>query len=195
MQEFIVLPGIGGSGERHWQSSWQRARPAMQRFAPGSWDAPQRDDWIGALNRSVGAAAMPPVLVAHSLACLLVAHFSVLSALPVAGALLVSVPDPDARAYPHAAAGTFAAVPVGPLRFPTLIVASRDDPYGSLSYQQHRAAQWGSKFVEIGEQGHINAASGLGDWPAGLALLDEFAGACQRSARSAEALPASPAAK
>jgi uncharacterized protein len=135
MAEFVVLPGIGGSGERHWQSSWQRARPAMQRFVPGSWDAPQLDDWISTLNRSVGAAVTPPVLIAHSLACLLVAHFSVRSTLPVAGALLVSVPDPDAPVFPHAEAGTSAAVPEVALRFPTLIVASSDDPYGAVTYQ------------------------------------------------------------
>jgi predicted alpha/beta hydrolase family esterase len=31
---------------------------------------------------------------------------------------------------------------------------------------------WGSEFMMIGEAGHINSASGFGDWPEGLALLN-----------------------
>ncbi|MEW9625777.1 alpha/beta hydrolase [Rhodanobacter geophilus] len=32
-------------------------------------------------------------------------------------------------------------------------------------------AAWGSERVDIGDAGHVNAASGLGEWPQGLALL------------------------
>ncbi|MBW8880368.1 MAG: alpha/beta hydrolase, partial [Asticcacaulis sp.] len=38
-----------------------------------------------------------------------------------------------------------------------------------------RAAQWGSRLKVIGAAGHINSASGLGDWPEGCALLNDFA--------------------
>jgi len=31
---------------------------------------------------------------------------------------------------------------------------------------------WGSEFMMSGEAGHINSASGLGDWPEGFALLN-----------------------
>ena len=31
---------------------------------------------------------------------------------------------------------------------------------------------WGSELVTIGEAGHINSTSGLGDWAQGLALLN-----------------------
>jgi len=34
------------------------------------------------------------------------------------------------------------------------------------------AAAWGSQIVTLAAAGHINADSGLGDWPEGLALLD-----------------------
>jgi hypothetical protein len=33
------------------------------------------------------------------------------------------------------------------------------------------AGHWGSRFVDLGERGHINAESGLGDWPEGHAML------------------------
>lgn len=173
MTEFIHLPGIGNSGEAHWQSRWELTDPSIRRFSPASWDEPDLADWIAALDRAVGAATTPPVLVAHSLACLLVAHWQKQTDAPVQGALLVAVPDPKSPAFPAEAAG-FASVPEQRFRFPTMIVASTNDPYASLSYVQARAAQWGSEIINIGANGHINGASNLGDWPEGRRILEEF---------------------
>jgi predicted alpha/beta hydrolase family esterase len=36
------------------------------------------------------------------------------------------------------------------------------------------AQDWGARWVNLGACGHINAQSGLGDWPEGLALLQTF---------------------
>lgn len=176
MTEFIHLPGIGNSGKTHWQSRWEEADPAISRFTPSSWDEPDLADWIAALDRAVRAAKTPPILVAHSLACLLVAHWSGVSALPVKAAFLVAVPDPASSAFPAQAAGFGQNVPQAPFRFPSLIVASTDDPYGSLDNARRRAEQWGSELRIIGEAGHINRQSGLGDWPEGRALLAGFTG-------------------
>ncbi|MBR0726149.1 RBBP9/YdeN family alpha/beta hydrolase [Bradyrhizobium manausense] len=173
MTEFIHLPGIGNSGEAHWQSRWELADPAIRRFAPASWDQPDLADWVAALDRAVRAANTPPVLVAHSLACLLVAHWQKQMTALVKGALLVAVPDPRSPAFP-AEAAAFAPVPEQRFRFPSMIVASTNDPYASLSYVQARAGQWGSDLVDIGAKGHINGASNLGDWPEGRRFLMEF---------------------
>ena len=94
MSEFIIVPGIGGSGEAHWQTRWQQANPAMRRFSPADWHRPDLDDWIAALDLAIAAASAPPVLIAHSLGCLLVAHWQLASRRACAGALLVAVPDP-----------------------------------------------------------------------------------------------------
>lgn len=179
MTEFIHLPGIGSSGEDHWQSHWEQADRAIRRFAPASWDQPDLVDWIVALDRAVGAAKRPPVLVAHSLACLLVAHWEKQGSAPVKGALLVAVPDPRSPAFPAEAAG-FASVPEERFRFPSLIVASTNDPYASLPYVEARAGQWGSDLVNIGAKGHINGGSNLGDWPEGRQILMEFDAALER---------------
>jgi predicted alpha/beta hydrolase family esterase len=173
MMDFITLPGIGGSGASHWQTLWEAGGEDFRRFAPSSWDEPQLDDWIRALDDAVASAQQPPVLVAHSLACLLVVHWQSRSMLPVAGAMLVAVPDPLVSAFP-AAAASFADPPERQLRFPSLIVASGNDPYGTLRYAERRAGQWGSRMVEAGDLGHVNAASGLGAWPAGRAMLSDF---------------------
>jgi len=174
MTEFIHLPGIGGSGSSHWQTRWEEVNPAIRRFRPADWDQPDLKDWIGALERSVREARTPPVLVAHSLACLLVAHWHRTSASPIKGAFLVSVPDPSSSSFPSQAA-SFAEVPRERLSFPSFIVASTDDPYGSLAYARARAEQWGSGLAVIGAFGHINSQSGLGNWPEGRALLTDFA--------------------
>lgn len=173
MTEYIHLPGIGNSGEAHWQSRWEVADPTIRRFAPASWDRPDLDDWIAALDRAVAEAETPPILVAHSLSCLLVARWHCVSARKIAGAFLVAVPDPRSPAFPAEAVG-FAEVPEARFGFPSLIVASTDDPYGSLDYARLRAAQWGGRLEIIGAAGHVNGASGLGDWSEGRVLLMEF---------------------
>jgi predicted alpha/beta hydrolase family esterase len=174
MTEFIHLPGIGNSGEAHWHSHWENADPAIRRFAPASWDQPELSDWIAALDKAVSEARTPPILVAHSLSCLLVAHWQNVSRLPVKAAFLVAVPDPSSAVFPAQAAG-FADVPQHGFGFPSLIVASINDPYGALPYVEARAKQWGSMLKVIGPAGHINGQSGLGAWPEGLSLLTEFA--------------------
>ena len=174
MATSIIVPGIGGSGEAHWQTRWQRRDPGMVRFAPASWDAPDLADWIEALDRAVLAAPCPPFLVAHSLACLLVPHWR--AARPgrrIAGAFLVAVPDPEGPAFP-AEAASFRGVPEGRLGFPALVVASTDDLYGPPEHARRRAEGWGAGLVVAGALGHINAASGLGDWPLGSQLFAAF---------------------
>lgn len=173
MTEIIHLPGIGNSGKFHWHTLWEDADPTIRRFAPTSWDEPDLVDWIAALEEVVRAAQTPPILVVHSLSCLLVAHWHQVSDLPIRGAMLVAVPDPESPAFPSQAV-SFAGAPQRKFRFPSLIVASTDDPYGSLPYVQTRAEQWGCELKVIGAAGHINGQSKLGDWPEGLALLRAF---------------------
>lgn len=183
MKDIIILPGIDGSGEAHWQTHWERSNPDMRRFQPADWEKPDLTDWISALERAVTASASPPLLVAHSLACLLVAHWQQASSLAVAGAFLVSVPDPQSDAFPREAAG-FANPPSQKMRFPTLMITSTDDPFGTLDYARARADLWGSRLIEIGPFGHINEQSGLADWVQGKTLLAAFSAGLAKSHRA-----------
>ncbi|MBP5858385.1 serine hydrolase family protein [Marivibrio halodurans] len=169
----ITLPGIGGSGPTHWQSAWEAKDPTIVRFQPARWDRPDLADWIASLDSAVAAAPAAPLLVAHSLACLLVAHWAARGARPVRGAFLVCVPDPRSAAFP-VEAREFDDVPGGRLPFPALVVASTDDPFGTIDYSKARAEQWGAGHVSVGAHGHLNAASNLGDWPQGTALFEAF---------------------
>ena len=169
----LILPGFGNSGSQHWQTLWELRHPNWQRVNLGEWDSPTCDDWIHALDVAVRACPSPPILVAHSLACLLVAHWvHRLSRVPK-GAFLVAVPDPKSDSFPVSARG-FVPVPLLPFMFRSLVVASANDPLGSPAYAKHCAMAWGSTFIDIGQAGHINADSGHGEWPEGYDLFQQY---------------------
>ena len=169
----LILPGIGDSGPGHWQSIWQAANPNFHRVAQQDWDYPKCADWVQALEQAVAHFGSRSVLVAHSLGCLLVAHWALGTRHRIQGALLVAPPDTEAAVFPSAAA-TFSPVPLKPLPFPNIIVASSNDPYASISYSETLANAWGSHLVDIGVTGHINAASGFGEWDDGFLMLQKF---------------------
>jgi predicted alpha/beta hydrolase family esterase len=57
------------------------------------------------------------------------------------------------------------------LPFPSVLVASHNDPYCSFERAAAFAHAWGSTLQDLGQAGHINAESGLGDWPQGYAWV------------------------
>lgn len=176
--DVLILPGLGDSGPDHWQSHWQRARPQFRRVMQHEWDAPHVDDWIATLDAAIAASEAPVVLAAHSSACAMVAHWAVrapqLAPTRVRGALLVAPTDPDGPNYPAGPVG-FGPVPLARLPFASIVVASTDDPYLSEARAREYAHAWGSRLVVLADAGHINAASGHGAWPEGLAMLDTLA--------------------
>jgi predicted alpha/beta hydrolase family esterase len=171
----LVLPGLGGSGPAHWQTAWESCEPGCTRVAQRDWDRPALDEWLGTVDAAIAAAGGPVVLVAHSLACVLVAHGASRPAWSrVVAALLVAPADVDSPAHTPPETRGFAPVPERALPFPATVVASRNDPYVDLERARHFAARWGASFIDAGALGHINAASELGDWPEGRRLLDEL---------------------
>jgi predicted alpha/beta hydrolase family esterase len=177
---FLTVPGLGGSGPSHWQTLWERNRPGTVRADLGMWHTPHRNSWVTRLDWAIRQAEAPVILVAHSLGCLAVAWWAALSpqpyGWPVAGALLVAPADVDRVGVQEELRG-FAPSPAIPLPFPSILVASRDDPWIAFDRAHSLAAAWGSHFVDAGAAGHINAASGLGQWPEGQELLDRVASA------------------
>ena len=170
----LVVPGLGGSGPDHWQTLWESLHPRHARVEQSDWCQPNREAWLRKLENEIVAAGEPVVLVAHSLGCALAAHWARGAARRVAGALLVAPADADMVALMLDAVASFAPVPLEPLPFPSIVVASSDDPYVSLERAETFARAWGSRLVRIGAAGHINADSGHGEWPEGRRLLDEL---------------------
>jgi predicted alpha/beta hydrolase family esterase len=166
----LLLPGIGNSGPEHWQSLWETRDQSFIRVNQQDWDNPDCMQWCNALDASVRKVGGDTVLVAHSLGCLLVAHWAARTELQVKAALLVAVPDPESSVFPRQATG-FAPLPTRSLPFRSIVVASENDPYGEPAFSERRASIWGSEIVNIGAAGHINGASGLGNWDEGFRLL------------------------
>ncbi|MFS2004219.1 RBBP9/YdeN family alpha/beta hydrolase [Duganella sp. CT11-25] len=172
--QILIVPGIGNSGPDHWQSRWQASHEGLRRMEAGSWDEPECGDWVAAIERAMVALGPDTLIVAHSLGCLAVAHWAATTGHAACrAALLVAVPDPRGPAFPAAAHG-FAPLPERRFDFPSLIVASGDDPYAGVGHARHCARAWGSGLHDAGKLGHINAASGLGDWPEGWELLEQL---------------------
>jgi predicted alpha/beta hydrolase family esterase len=173
--DVLVLAGLWNSGPQHWQTLWEKKHPGWTRAPHRDWNNPVCHEWVAELDAAIAESESgPPILVAHSLACILVAQWAASgSALKIAGAFLVAPSDVDAPSYPKEASG-FGPMPLQKLPFPSIVVASSNDEYVSLERARAFAAAWGSKFVEIGEAGHINGASGYGDWPEGEKMLLAF---------------------
>jgi predicted alpha/beta hydrolase family esterase len=73
-----------------------------------------------------------------------------------------------------AEADDFRSIVAATLPFPALLVTSTTDPYCSTDMADALADAWGARHVSLGDLGHLNANSGVGDWPAGRQLLREF---------------------
>lgn len=181
----LILPGLGNSGPEHWQSYWERKDPSCERVLQSEWDAPRCQDWVAQLSRVVAQRNAKVVLVAHSSACALVAHWTASAPAPlrrhVRGALLVAPSDPDNPSYPSGPIG-FGPVPLIQLPFASIVVASSDDRYVNPERACQYAKAWGSRLVLLRSAGHINASAGFGPWPEGYALLDSL-----RAAKSVDA--------
>ena len=169
----LIVPGIGNSDHDHWQTLWEFANPEFIRVQQRDWNRPVCDEWVNVLEQTVAETRENPVLVAHSLGCLCVAHWAARTSLKIKGALLVAPPDPKGASFPSEAIG-FSPVPFHPFAFPSIVVASSNDPYGSLEFAGSCALAWGSRFINIGPAGHINSESGLGEWAEGFALYQEL---------------------
>jgi hypothetical protein len=140
------------------------------------WMTPKRGDWIARLEDVILGIDGPVTLVAHSLGCILTAAWGEISRSTgrVQGALLVAPGDPERDAL-RIVLPSWAPIARQRLPFPSILVGSRNDPYCGFAKAQTLAANWGSRFIDLGDRGHINAESGLGDWPEGRAFLADLA--------------------
>jgi predicted alpha/beta hydrolase family esterase len=172
----LTVPGLGNSGPTHWQSIWERERADCRRVELGMWDEPHRNVWVNQLNAAIRFASRPVVLVAHSLGCHAVAWWNALEPGAadgkVIGALLVAPPSVENVRDPRLA--PFAPLVRERLAFPSILAASRDDPYADFGQAKKMARLWGCRFADAGWLGHINAESEIGDWPFGQHLVNRL---------------------
>lgn len=148
----------------HWLDRWaSRLSTAVQVPPVGSLaragTRPDPDD--DPLPEMVDGAPGPVVAVAYGDGVERLVRQA--ESAPVRGAFLVA-PRPGGEAESR----------VDPLPFPSILVASRDDPACSFEAAEGMGARWGSHVVDAGEAGGIDAASGRGPWPEGLMVFAKF---------------------
>ncbi len=190
----LIVPGLYGSGDAHWQSWLERelasAQNIVRRVQQRDWNVARLADWTRQVGDAIDAAIGPVWIVAHSFGCLATVAAAAGRGEQVAGALLVAPANPErfaaeglleslpASAGEHTAAPASATIsaslPHAPLGFPSMVVASSNDPWMRLTAASVWADRWGAQFECIGRAGHINADAGFGAWPQGLALFRQL---------------------
>jgi predicted alpha/beta hydrolase family esterase len=163
-QRVLIVPGLHGSEPAHWQSRWQRLYPLFERVDQDDPHTPNLDVWCDRFQQVLRRSAQPTIAVAHSFGCLATVRAAAQGAPNLIGMLLVAPADPEKFELAD-------AMQTGPLTQPALLVGSRNDPWMASERARIWAEIWGAYFLCAGELGHINAESGIGDWPFGLSLL------------------------
>lgn len=167
MPPVLIVPGLHNSGPDHWQSRWHRQHPHWQRITGQPWQDPDLTIWSEQVASWLRANTEPVHIIAHS--------FGTLASLVAA------------RRYPERVASLFLVAPADPALLqideqalslpaaaPGVIVGSRNDPWMSTDRLQHWQRVWNLPALDAGAAGHINAASGHGDWAEGLRWLTEY---------------------
>jgi uncharacterized protein len=189
----LIIPGLGGSGPDHWQTRWEDERLDCERVEQGNWDNPDPLSWLCTIDAAIAKANCATVIVAHSLGCLAVSAWAALSRIdpvrPIA-AMLVAPCDPcQIGTNPEIA--RFGKVSQQRLPIRSILVASANDPYATLTRSGSFATIWGSQLIEAGELGHINAQSNLGAWTWGQNILETLIAKLTKTHLNSPAYPAS----
>lgn len=171
---YLIVPGWHGSPERHWQSHWQQQLPNAFRVEQDNWQQPQLADWVNALARKIDELPGEVILIAHSLGCITVAHWSRMAEAQtlsrIRGALLVAPADVERVDCPRELTG-FAPIALERLPFASLLVGSTSDRAASAERALEFAADWGADALILERAGHINIESGHTKWEQGFAFL------------------------
>lgn len=181
MIETLIVPGLNGSPEGHWQRHWADFDPEAELVEQEDWARPRLTDWLHTLEARIEASPPGVILVAHSLGCALV---GILAGRPAAahvgGALLVAPADLSTLCETHSTVRDFADAEASArgevLPFASILVASRNDPYLSYAGAIRLAARWGSALIDLGHAGHVNIASGYGRWDESRRIADGLRG-------------------
>ena len=176
--DLLMIPGYTNSGDDHWQTRWESKFSTARRVQQDDWHKPVVEDWTANVTSAVEKAEKPLIAIAHSLGAQTlvqaVQQMNESQRALIRGAFLVAPPDVENPAIKPKHLMTFGPYSRDPLPFPSILVASQNDPFCAHEVAQDMAASWGSLFIDAGESGHINSKSGHGPWPEGLLVFAEF---------------------
>ncbi|KXV04088.1 alpha/beta hydrolase [Caballeronia megalochromosomata] len=173
----LIIPGLREHVADHWQTLLAQKLPRVRSVAPLEHDKLSCAARVDAIDRAMTSVDGPIIVVAHSAGVMMLAHWASRRAShEVHGALLAAPADletPMPPGYPTIDAldeHGWLPIPRDLLPFPSIVAASSNDPLTRLDRAREFARAWGSRFVELGAVGHLNPASGHGEWP----LAEEF---------------------
>ncbi len=178
----LIVPGLRDHVEAHWQTLLAAQLPKVSTVPPMGREDLGCAKRVQAIESAMAVTEGPVVIVAHSGGCVTVAHWAHTSAYAdrVLGALLATPPDfdqPMPEGYPTLTAlqeGGWLPVPRKPLPFRSLVATSDNDPLASHERVLALAKDWDSETLDLGEVGHLNPASGYGEWPMAMALIEQL---------------------
>jgi predicted alpha/beta hydrolase family esterase len=178
----LFIPGLRDHVAEHWQTLLAARLPNSRTVPPLERDGLSLVARVEAIQCALDAIDGPVVLVAHSAGVLMTVHWAARYSRPILGALLVTPPDLGCAwpaQYPSPQVleqNGWSPLPAGPLPFPSLVAASSNDHLASVDAVRLMARDWGAELVELGAVGHLNPASGYGEWPQAEALIKRLPG-------------------
>jgi uncharacterized protein len=176
----LIVPGLRVHVEDHWQTILARKLPKVH-VVP----LPERDKLscaarIEALDQALASITGPVVLVCHSAGVMITVHWAQHHQREIRGALLAAPPDfesPLPDGYPSVETlrqNGWLPTPRTRLPFPSIVAASTNDPLARIEAVTELANGWGSRLVDVGVVGHLNPASGIGEWPRAVEFVNEL---------------------
>ena len=163
MPTTLIVPGLKSSGPTHWQTWLEHRLAGSVRVNQRDWNDPHLPDWSSRVRREIARSDGPVFIAAHSFGALAAVQAASDHADRIAGVLLVAPADPE-----HFGVAEF--LPARQLEFPTIVVASSNDPWISLD----SAAAMGGP---LGCRSHQPWRSGTHQCRIGLRTLAESFGA------------------
>ena len=155
--DLILIPDAWPAPPDHWLTRWGAKLSTARLLEEGE-----------ALVAAVAAARRPVFLIGHSLGAVTAAEAApALVGHDIRGAFLVAPPTEGALMSLQPGRTLLRER----LPFPSLLVASRTDPWAPFSESEALASAWGAALVDAGESGRIDHESGHGPWPDGLLRL------------------------
>lgn len=176
----LIVPGLREHVAEHWQTLLEARLSKVRSVPPLETDKFDCAARVRAIEHELAQIEGPVILVAHSAGVLMVAHWAARHSRPIKGALLAAPPDLDAswpQGYPTPQtlrANGWDPLPKSALPFRSIVAGSSNDHLASLESVTRMARGWDSEWVNLGEVGHLNPASGFGHWPLAEALILEL---------------------
>lgn len=173
----LIVPGLRDHVADHWQTLLAARLQRVHTVPPLTEDKLSCAARVAAIDQALHRIQGPVIVVAHSAGAMMLVHWAKQSTRAIHGALLATPADletPMPTGYPiteQLASNGWLPIPSQPLPFPSIVAASSNDPLASLERTRALATAWGSQLIELGAVGHLNPASGFGEWPQALELI------------------------